>query len=347
MTGDVTDGRPGLLLLSYGDFSEGFLDSPENLRLFKDCLSSYELLEDSYIMAPEHDEVSGMSCRVADRLAKSTDGKVEFAYLGLRRPGIREALYRTVSAGSRTTVFVGGAGLIAPGYTSLVHLPSTLRVTTEENAGLDVIYAPPGINAGVAAELVLSSIGRALGWRSMPSQPAGETPRPREDLGIVVVSAPDPRPALSSGSQPVAGYLAAVKALSDASRASRDIPARGIQVLMSAITGYLRKSGLFSAVEAGFIDFCLPGPEEALRKLEAAGSRQIIVTTSPSLLHRHAYSWETPTQVLEKLKNTTDRNLIYLATDTAALADWVSAMLKIKVLGAEFDGISLKGRRSL
>lgn len=330
-------------MLAYGDFPEGFMEQQEHLRLFTRCLDAYEQLEDLYLLAPEHDEVSGMSCRIADRLAKRTGGHVELAYLGLRRPGLREALYHTVSAGSMTTVFVGGAGLIVPGYTSLVQLPYTLRRTAAENAGLDIIYTLPGINVGIAAELIKASVENVLRGCCMPLQPAGEVPAQREDLGVVVVSAPDPGPVLSTSSRAAASYTTAAKALSDASRASAGVQAGGITWLMEGVMAYLRKSGLFSEVATGYIDFSRPGPEDALRMLEASGCRQVLVTAAPSLLHRHGFSWETPDSVVERLQQIAGPDLVYLAPDTSALTGWALPVVETKVAGAEFAGISLKG----
>ena len=207
-------GRPGLMLVCHGDVPEESLEDPEYCRLYGECLSVCGQMAGELMAVPAKDELSGFSGQVASNVSSGADGPVELAFMGFRKPGIREAMYSAMSAGARSIVCVGAGGLMLPGSGATVHLPAAIGQVMTTNPGLDVFYARPGTNPHVASSLVMASVESALSGLGIAPRPSGDMPRIGGETGVIVVSSHDQMTMFEACARQSAGFLAAVKNLS-------------------------------------------------------------------------------------------------------------------------------------
>jgi hypothetical protein len=291
-------------------------------------------MSSEFIARPGNDLLAGMNESIAAFLSSESDGPVEQACLGFHRPGVREAMFRLLSQGSRSIVILGGAGLVLPGQGATVHLPATVGQVVADNAGLDVCCALPGANPHVTAGLVMASIEHALTGQGMAPGPSREAPRIGGDTGVLVVSAPDPVKALARGGRQYACYLATAKRLSDNMQAMSTASRTAISQHLSDVAENLAGSGAFGVVRTGYLDFAAPGVEAAADELVKAGSKQIIVSGMPALLSRHPLSWADPSDIVDRLKKNCPADLVYIKSDPEACTQEIAAMLRMNVLEA-------------
>lgn len=342
-------GRPGLLLVCHGDLPEALLEDPGCSRLYGECLAACGPLSGEIAAARAEDELSGFSGHVASHVSAGADGPVELAFMGFRQPGIREAMYRVLSAGARSVVCVGAGGLMLPGRGATVHLPAAVRQVIEINPGLDIFYAPPGMNPHVASSLVVASVENALNGPGIAPRPSGDMPRIRDEAGVIVVSSLEPAAIFEACARRSSDFAAAVKRLSDYCRGQPAAAGTGIGRFMAQVSACLRASGVFCGVEAGYLDFSGPGPDEAALRLVQAGARTIIAAGMPMLMHRHTLSLSDPAEALQQLKNACPADIIYIPPDPGAIAPEVGMMLRLYVLDALAKGACIEpsGLRSL
>lgn len=293
--------------------------------------------------SPPDDELSSFNGRIAGFFSDHSDGPAEIAYLGFRRPGIREALYRAVSAGARTIVCLGAAGLMLPGYSTSVHLPAAVKMVTADNAGLEVLYGEPGLNAHIASSLIMASVERALCGSGTPPHPSWDMPRISSDTGVLLMAAPD-YPSASARSDLMAETFAInSRRLSEASKSATIECCSELTRYMALLANCLEATGAFCAVTPGYIDYASPGLEAALDHLITAGSGQVIATAMPALLHRSAFSWTDPTRAIDELKKSRDIDMIYIKPDPVYMSREIAAILQVKALEARVRGTPLRG----
>lgn len=340
-------GRTGLLLVCHGDMPEALLEDPECCRLYGECLSACGPMQDESAGVRAKDELSGFSGHVATHVSSGADGPVELAFMGFRKPGIREAMYRVISAGARSIVCVGAGGLMLPGSGATVHLPAAVRQVIMMNPGLDVFYAPPGNNPHVASSLIMASVERVLNGHGIAPRPSGDMPRIGSETGVIVVSSHDQMAIFEACARQSAGFTAAVKSLSDYSRSISADSGTGVDRFMSGVSACLEASGAFCSVQAGCLDFSGQSLESAADRLVQAGAGRIIAAGMPLLMHRHALSCFDPSEAIEHLKNTCSAGLIYVPPDPVTMVQEVGMMLRLKVLDAlaKGDAIELSGLR--
>jgi hypothetical protein len=329
------DDRPGLLLMCHGDLPDAAIADPQCRRLYAGCAELYELMVPEIIAMQGSSIFSGLNEGIASYLSSESDGPVEQASLGFHRPGVRDAMFRLTARGSRSIVCLGGAGLVLPGQGASVYLPEAVRRVVAENAGLDVCCARPGFNPYVMTAMVMASIECALKGRGVLPGPSWEAPRIGSDTGVLVVSAPDPSRAMAACARESAGYITAVKQLSDrVKEKSTENPTTEIARFMSSVAEGLDASGAFCAVRPGYLDFAVPDLEAAADELAKAGAQQILVAGMPVLLSRHPLSWADPSDAIDHLKKKCPAQLIYVKPDPQSCAKEIAAMLRMNVLEA-------------
>ncbi len=267
-------GRPGLLLVCHGDVPEALLEDPECYGLYRKCLSECGQMAGTLEAIPVKDEISGFSSHVASFLSAGADGPVEMAFMGFRKPGIREAMYRAMSAGARSIVCVGAGGLMMPGSGATSYLPAAIEQVMATNPGLDVFYARPGMNKHMVSSIVMASVESALAGPGIAPRPSGDMPRIGGETGVIVVSSHDQLATSGASTRQSASFIAAVKGLSDYARARSDGSGTEIARFMSGISACLEASGAFCGVQAGCLDFSGQSLEAAADRLIRAGSRQ-------------------------------------------------------------------------
>ncbi|OPY29001.1 MAG: sirohydrochlorin cobaltochelatase [Methanocella sp. PtaU1.Bin125] len=335
-------GRPGLLLVCHGDLPETLLEDPGCGRLYGECLSACGPVPGEAAAVQAKDELSRFSGRVASHVSAGADGPVELAFMGFRKPGIREAMYRVLSAGARSIVCVGAGGLMLPGCIATVHLPAAVRQVIEINPGLDVFYAPPGTNPHLASSLVMASVENALNGPGIAPRPSGDMPRIRDETGVIVVSSLDQAAIFGACDRRSSDFAAAVKRLSDYCRGQSAVSGTGFGRFMTQVSACLRASGNFCGVEAGYLDFSGPVLDRAAQRLVQAGARTIIAAGMPTLMHRHTLSLSDPAEALKQLKNSCPADIVYVPPDSGAIEPEVGMMLRLKVLDALAKGACIE-----
>jgi sirohydrochlorin ferrochelatase len=330
------------MLVCHGDVPAELLEDPEYCRLYGECLSACGQMPVELMAAPVKDELSGFSGQVASNVSSGADGPVELAFIGFRKPGIREAVYRAMSAGARSVVCVGAGGLMLPGSGATVHLPAAIGQVMTTNPGLDVFYARPGTNPHVASSLVMASVESALAGLGIAPRPSGDMPRIGSETGVIVVSSHDQMTMFEACARQSAGFVAAAKNLSDYSRARSDDSGTGIDRFMSGVSACLEASGAFCGVQTGYLDFSGQGLEAAADRLMQAGAGRIIAAGMPLLMHRHSLSRADPSEALKQVKKNCPADLIYVPPDPSSLAQDVGMMLRLKVLDALAKGDTIE-----
>lgn len=249
------------------------------------------------------DRSASLSRQVASYISANLGpDSVELAYLGFKRPDIREALYRMISNGSRVAVCAGAAGLMLPGHAAFEHVPMAIKKVTRDNAGLEVIYALPGIDYSTVANMIIRSILHAMGHTISSLRFKEEKPEVGYDTGVIVLSAPD-RSMIQpeSSSDIMAKFLDLSFRLSEKSlKWHRTMCGSEASDFMGNVAYHLSLSGMFRNVGTGFTDFSSPGIDTAMQRLVNAGSRKIIISGLPLLLQRSAFSVVNPS--IDRLK---------------------------------------------
>lgn len=311
---------PGLLLLCHGDFPEGFLENQENHRLYMDCCAAMESLGDKAGHASPGtagNELSMLSSAIVSVLSRTMPGTpAELAFLGLKAPGIRKAVYRTVRKGSRTTICIGAGGLMLPGSGASLQIPSALCDIKADNPGMNLIFASHGFNHHTVSDLIMTSIEHGLGGKNTMSRPTMEVPSMiADDVGAVIVSAPDYCNMREGHPEEASKLLGLSRELSLKSKNWHSLM-RDVPDFMTMVSYSLLSSGKFSAVEAGYIDFATPGVAEAMQKLQNADPEYIIAVGTPSLLHRHPFSYADTEECIEQAcRACPDANIVYIKPD--------------------------------
>jgi phosphoribosylpyrophosphate synthetase len=163
-------------------------------------------------------------------------------------------------------------------------------------------------------------------------------PRIGGDTGVIVVSSHDHMAMFEACARQSAGFVTAVKRLSEYSRARSAGSGTGINQFMSGVSTCIETSGAFCGVQAGYLDFSGQSLEAAAERLVQAGAGSIIAAGLPLLMHHHALSWSDPSEALKQLKKTCTANLIYIPPDPGTMAKAVGMMLLLKVLDALAKG---------
>jgi len=337
--------RPGLLLMCHGDFPDDFFAAEEHMALYQKCLRELDRLrDDAYFYRPfPDDEVTRMGRCVAARVSAGLGlDNLELSYLSLKSPGVRQAVYKAATRGPGKIICAGAAGLMMPGHGVSESMPSELKGVILDNPALDLTLAPSDIEVSDIAMLIRRSLECAFTGSSV----AGDAPRRPdaglEDAAVVLVCSPDYDAAGRISPGAAGRFFSASALLSGMSKAAHGAGGRsGSTEAMHAVASCI---GGFHAVEAGFMDFALPGVGEAAARLLDAGCTHIFATGVPSLLHRHPYSLSGPFGAVERLRRSLpDTGIIYVKPDPEPIAEGVAGILMARVLEAEKSGTSLKG----
>ncbi len=332
--------------MCHGDFPDGFLSVARHMALYQKCLLAIEGVRDPiyYHRPPEDDEFTRMGRSIASLLSSGLKPNyLELSYLGLKSPGVRQAVYRAASRGSGRIVCAGAAGLMIPCHGASVTLPYELKTIMRDNPALDMTLVPAALDAGEIAALLRRSLAYAFTGRSDAGKGSGGGCGSLEDTGVVLICSPD-YGLVNHGSPVAIEALASASAtMSDMSRATymHGGRSRAADIMCSAAS--LLKGKGFHAAEAGFIDFALPDLKEAACRLIERGATHIVATGMPSLLHRHPYSIAGPTTAIERLRKALPNvNIVYVKPDPAAISESVAEKLMTGVLDAERGGTSLR-----
>ena len=331
-------------MMCHGDFPDDFFTVAEHKALYQKCLYELDSLHDNarfYKPSPD-DEFTRMGRQVAARIATGLcPDSLELSYLSLKSPGVRQAVYKTALKGPGKIICAGAAGLMVPGHGVSESLPSELKGIIRDNPALDLMLASPGIGAGEMAMIIRRSLEHAFNGPGGGEERPPEEGSGLEDAGVVLVCSPD-YDAINRSCGASSDFSSVSARLSDLSKAAHmGGGASGTTGLMHAVASSM---GGFHAVEAGFMDFVLPGINEAAAKLVDAGSTHIVATGVPSLLHRHPYSLSGPSRAVERLRRALpDINIIYVKPDPEPIAGSIADILMARVLEAERSGTSLKG----
>jgi hypothetical protein len=337
--------RPGLLLMCHGDFPDDFFTVAEHKALYQKCLYELDLLHDNvhYHKPSADDEFTLMGQQVAAHISAGLGlDNLELSYLSLKSPGVRQAVYKAALKGPGKIICAGAAGLMVPGHGVSESLSSGLKGIIRDNPALDLTLAPSGIEAGEIAMLIRRSLEHAFNGSLGTGEPRRSAGAGLEDAAVVLISSPD-YDAANRASPGTASYFSNVFAmLSEMSKEAHMAGGRsGLTELMGVAASSIEG---FHAVEAGFMDFALPGINEAAARLIDAGSTHIVATGVPSLLHKHPYSLSGPSEAVERLRKALpDTGIIYIKPDPEPIASSIADILMARVLEAERSGTSFKG----
>jgi hypothetical protein len=184
----------------------------------------------------------------------------------------------------------------------------------------------------------MASVEKALKGTGIAPRPSWDMPRIGGETGVIVVSSHDQLAISEAGARQSAGFVAAVKGLSDYSRARSCDSGTEVARFMSGVSACLETSGAFCDVQAGCLDFSGQGLEAAADRLMQAGAGRIIAAGMPLLLHRHVLSWADPSEALKQVKKTCPADLIYVPPDPVSLSQEIGMMLRLNVLDALAKG---------
>ncbi len=333
--------------MCHGEFPDDFLANEQHAALYNKCLFGLDLLCDSgnYRGQPGEGLFTTMGLSIAYHLSSALKmNHLELSYLRLKTPGIRQAIYRTASRGSHKIICVGASGLMIPGHGFDRHLPAEIKKVMRDNPALDLTLAQPGINTKDAARLVQLSLEHAFnGPPAMDAEPAHQA-ECLEDTGVVLICAHDHDAINGMNSYTGNKYASLASMLSEQSKSAyREGGISASSSYMNDVASSLKEYGL-PAVESGFMDFAIPGIEEAARKLIDSGATHIIAAGMPSLLHNHPFSVTGPSEAMERLRHAfPDTNIVYVKPDPVPIAQDIASLLMKKVLDAEVNGTSFRG----
>jgi sirohydrochlorin ferrochelatase len=336
--------RPGLLLLWHGDFPGGFLEAERHMALYQKCLFARDMLESQiFYDHPRFDDDYARAGLLIARhlLSRMKPGHLELSYLGLRHPGIRQAIYRAASRGAGRIVCTGAAGLMLPGHGALESLPAEMKKVVRDNPAIQLLIAEPRLTDRDVAEIVKQSLDYSFRGREGRWQVTQRAFRCLEDTGVVLVCDHDIAAIRGRGGA-IERLSSISEKLSEMSReacASNDGCAMG-RILRPA-ESQLKKAG-FHAVESGFMDFAQPGVSGAARRLLDAGCTHIVAAGVTALLHRHPYSGGGPDASVDQLKKELpDTSIVYVKPDPRPIAPYLADVVMSGVLDADAHGTPL------
>ncbi len=336
--------RPGLLLICHGDFPDDFFKEEEHRALYRKCFNELDGFHDAthFYRPSVEDEFTIMGRQVAGRISSCLClENLELSYLGLKSPGVRQAVYRSALKGPGRIICAGASGLMMPGYGILESLSRELKGIVRDNPALDLTLAPSDIGADDIATLIRKSLKHAFKGPQGTCETVQKNISDLEDAGIVLVLSHD-----YDAIKRLPGALADISGAS--SRLSVMSKAAQIAGGVSSIADLMREAASsfkdFHAAEAGFIDFSLPDVGQAAARLLDAGCTHIIATGAPSLMHRHPYSIPGPSEAAVQLRQALqDTDMVYIEPDPASIAGDVANIIMARVLEAEEHGTSFKG----
>ena len=330
--------------MCHGDFPDDFFTVAEHNSIYQSCLRELGRLHDEahFYRPAADDEFTLLGRQVAVHLSSGLGlDNLELSYLGLKMPGIRQAVYRAAMKGPGKIICAGAAGLMMPGHGASESLPSELKNIIRDNPALDLVLAAPGMEAGDVARLVRRSLEHAFKGSPGVCEPRQRMGGALEDAGVVLVCSHD-YDSIKRSPDAASSYPGFSAMLSNMSRAAQKGGATSFTAdFMRRVASSL---GGFHAVEAGFIDFALPDIRQAAARLVEAGSTHIIAAGMPSLLHRHPYSLSGSSEAAERLRKAfPDTDIIYVKPDPEPIAGSIADILMARVLEAEKSGTSFKG----
>jgi hypothetical protein len=330
--------------MCHGDFPDGFFTVAEHKALYRKCLYELDRLHDgAHFYEPSmDDEFTLLGRQVAAQVSSGLSlDNLELSYLSLKSPGVRQAVYKAALKGPRKIICAGAAGLMLPGHGVSESLPAELKNIIRDNPALDLVQAAPGIEAGDVAMLVRRSLEHAFKGFSAVYESRQRPGEALGDAGVVLICSHDYNTIKRSPDAP-GNFPGFSVMLSNMSKAAHK--GGGTSRAVEFMRGVASSFEGFHAVEAGFIDFALPGIRQAAARLVEAGSTHIIATGMPSLLHRHPYSLMGPSEAAEWLRRALpDTDIIYVKPDPEPIAGGIADILMARVLEAEECGTSLKG----
>jgi hypothetical protein len=328
----MADHRPGLLLMSHGDFPGNFFTDPRNRELYEDCLVAMRHIPEGDHDRPPDDDLTMLSHLLASSMSSQMGVKgLELSYLMSGGHDIEHAITSACEKAPGTIVCAGAAGLMMPGHGTREQVPGELLRVQRKNPLVDIRYTGPCLDADITADIVGLSTGYSLGCYP-ETEATSQLASNCDDLSVILVSAPK----WDFGENMTADFARAAAMLS--SRSSRWHDA-GIcsetSDFMENVSARLLSMG-FSAVEAGYIDFASPGIEDAALRLIDKGASHIVVTGVPALLHRHPLSIVDPDAAVKWLRAMIPYATIsYLKPEPAFIARLLSGQMVSKVLEAK------------